>query len=75
MINKHVAFVGTDIIIIQIYSSPRLHALLHLGKKMERGVGVTLINFLPFTPVTRSESFKYQPRLGTQSVSLGVDVS
>ena len=33
MINKHVAFVGTDIIIIQIYSSPRLHALLHLGKK------------------------------------------
>lgn len=35
MINKHVAFVGTDIIIIQIYSSPRLHALLHLGEKME----------------------------------------
>lgn len=30
-INKHVAFTRMDII-TQIYSSPRLHVLLHLGK-------------------------------------------
>ena len=36
VINKHVGFAGTDIIIIQIYSSPRLHALLHLGKSRVR---------------------------------------
>lgn len=35
MINKHVAFARTDII-IRIYSSPRLHVLLHFGKSRAR---------------------------------------
>lgn len=74
VINKHVGFAGTDIIIIQIYSSPRLHALLHLGKSRAR-FSCYIDQLSALRPVTRSESFKYQPRPGTQSVSLGVNAS
>ena len=79
MINKHVAFARTDVIITQIYSSPRLRVLLHFGKSRARFSRVTSTNFLPFAspqrPVTPCESFKRPLEMGAQFASLEANAS
>lgn len=66
MINKHVAFARLDIITRFMARLARTFYCI-LGKA-ERGFCVTLINFLPFapvTPLTLTESLKHQPGPGT----------